>query len=49
MSLRSRDRFLAACAGTPLERPPLWVMRQAGRYQKAYRDLAAKHPSFRQR
>lgn len=25
------------------------MMRQAGRYQKAYRDLAAKHPSFRER
>jgi uroporphyrinogen decarboxylase len=25
------------------------MMRQAGRYQKAYRDLALKHPSFRQR
>ena len=24
-------------------------MRQAGRYQKAYRDLALKHPSFRER
>jgi len=24
-------------------------MRQAGRYQKAYRDLAQKHPSFRER
>jgi hypothetical protein len=29
--------------------PLLRMMRQAGRYQKAYRDLAAKHPSFRQR
>ena len=25
------------------------MMRQAGRYQKAYRDLALKHPSFRER
>lgn len=25
------------------------MMRQAGRYQKAYRDLASKHPSFRER
>ena len=25
------------------------MMRQAGRYQKAYRDLAKKHPSFRER
>jgi hypothetical protein len=25
------------------------MMRQAGRYQQAYRDLAQKHPSFRER
>ena len=25
------------------------MMRQAGRYQQAYRDLALKHPSFRER
>lgn len=25
------------------------MMRQAGRYQKAYRDLALQYPSFRQR
>ena len=25
------------------------MMRQAGRYQKAYRDLAKRHPSFRER
>ncbi len=29
--------------------PSCRMMRQAGRYQKAYRDLAAKHPSFRER
>ena len=25
------------------------MMRQAGRYQKAYRDLAKRHPDFRER
>ncbi len=29
--------------------PTCRMMRQAGRYQKAYRDLALKHPSFRER
>jgi len=40
--MTSRERFLAACACSPLERPPLWVMRQAGRYLPEYRALKAK-------
>jgi uroporphyrinogen decarboxylase len=40
--MTSRERFLAACACLPLERPPLWVMRQAGRYLPEYRQLKAK-------
>src|SRR5687767_62274 len=40
--MTSRDRFLAACASQPLDRPPLWVMRQAGRYLPEYRALKAK-------
>lgn len=41
--MTSRERFLAACKGEALERPPLWVMRQAGRYLPEYRALKAKH------
>jgi uroporphyrinogen decarboxylase len=41
--MTSRERFLKACAGEPLERPPLWVMRQAGRYLPEYRELKARH------
>src|SRR3954463_7526667 len=40
--MTSRDRFLAACAGQKLDRPPLWIMRQAGRYLPEYRALKAK-------
>jgi uroporphyrinogen decarboxylase len=40
--MTSRERFLAALACTPLERPPLWIMRQAGRYLPEYRALKAK-------
>ncbi len=40
--MTSRERFLAACACQPLERPPLWVMRQAGRYLPEYRALKAR-------
>src|SRR3954452_10708983 len=40
--MTSRDRFLAACACAPLDRPPLWIMRQAGRYLPEYRALKAK-------
>jgi uroporphyrinogen decarboxylase len=41
--MNSRDRFLAACACKALDRPPVWIMRQAGRYLPEYRDLKAKH------
>lgn len=41
--MSSRDRFLAAFAGEPLDRPPLWLMRQAGRYLPDYRAVRAQH------
>lgn len=49
LSRCSRLNWSAHPLPTTCTRPSHRMMRQAGRYQKAYRDLALKHPSFRER
>lgn len=41
--------LLNAVRGLEVERPPVWLMRQAGRYMKSYQIICEKYPSFRER
>jgi len=42
-SVDRKALFLRACKCEPVERVPVWIMRQAGRYLPEYRSIRAKH------
>src|SRR5437867_12305313 len=41
--MTARERFLNACQCRPVDRTPIWLMRQAGRALPEYRKLKEKH------
>ncbi|KAJ4764278.1 Uroporphyrinogen decarboxylase [Rhynchospora pubera] len=49
VSSSTEPLLLSAVKGEKVERPPVWLMRQAGRYMKSYQLICEKYPSFRER
>ena len=38
-----KDRFLRALNRQPVDKTPIWIMRQAGRYHKHYQSLKQRY------
>jgi uroporphyrinogen decarboxylase len=43
MTMNKRERFLNACHCKPVDCPPVWLMRQAGRALPEYRAMKERH------